>query len=180
MSNKTIKSGTGFSGKSTSLLLIIILLFNVFGYNVYFNVLQNSIRREISFRIKSGIQESELIIIELTTQIEQEITWIKPEKEFTHGGNLYDVVRVTHNNGKTFFHCINDTKENRLIREYAKNANSSQKARKIMNSINLIYFCDQGSDLYLRETSNHEYYTKAFHLTSKNREISDPPPKAIL
>jgi hypothetical protein len=169
-----------FKGKIISLLLLTIMLFSVCGYFVLFNLAQNQIQREIKSRIRHGLIDSELTIIEVTVQNATEIRWIKPGKEFTYRGNMYDVVTVTEKNGKTLLKCINDIREKKLIRDFAKNAESSQKARKLINNISLTYIFQEEFYHNINETSNHEYYTRPNDLASKIIEIADPPPKSIL
>jgi hypothetical protein len=173
-------SGLKKLGKTISLLLIIVLFFNISGHYIYFNVLQNNIRHEIKTRIRHGLHESELTIIEITAQNQTELTWIKPQKEFTYRGDMYDVVKVIEKNGTRYFHCINDTKENKLIREFAKRAESSQKARRLLSNISLTYIFQEEFYDNIIETSDHEYYTQPFNLTSKIKDTSDPPPKLFL
>jgi hypothetical protein len=181
MSNHYKKFGFKGPGIILSLFLIIILLFNIFGYFIYFNILQSNIRHEISDHIRNGLHDSELTIIEINSQNSLEIKWIKPSKEFSYHGYLYDVAKVVEKDGRKYYHCINDTKEDKLIREFAKNTDSSQKAKKLLNNFaSSTYLINEATYKSLNTSTNHNFSIPHFNVILNIREISDPPPKLLV
>jgi hypothetical protein len=180
MSNSIEKSGLLFLRNISSFLLIIILFFNIFGYQVYFTMLQNSVRKEIKSRIREGINEADLTIIVISDDNRKEITWIKPLKEFTFHGNLYDVVRVSDKEGKIIYSCINDTRESKLLKDFASKSESGNKARKLLSNISLNFIYENCSFFLFNNSTAHIYKPSSFMIVSKSIETSDPPPKHLL
>lgn len=180
MSNSIKKSGLLFLGNISSFFLIIILFFNIFGYQVYFTMLQNSVRKEIKSRIREGINESELTIIVISDNNRNELTWIKPLKEFSFHGNLYDVIRVSDKEGKIIYSCIKDTKESKLLKDFASKSETGNKARKLLSNISLNFIPENSSFLLFNNSTANIYKPSSFILVSKSIETSDPPPKHLL
>jgi len=171
-------SYNSIQGKLTCFCLVLILLFNVCGYHIFFNLAQSNLRREIKTRIREGLNEDELTFIEVSARNDAEIMWIKPKKEFSYHGNRYDVVKINYKDGRTYIHCINDIKENKLITEYSKNSESNQKARKLLNNIFTCFVANIDLFFHIRETSDHDYYSYQSDLNLIIKEIADPPPKS--
>jgi hypothetical protein len=166
-------------GNLTSLLLVIILLFNVCGYFILFNVVQKNIRREIRVRIREGTRESELTLIEVSGFNDPEIKWIEPDKEFTYHGNMYDVVKIARKGGKQLYYCIDDVKEKELIVDFQKKHESNQKARKLLSNITTVFTLPISSPFHINEASEQAFCVSYFDIKSKIREVADPPPKAV-
>jgi hypothetical protein len=164
-------------GRLSSLILVSILAFNVCGYYIYFNLAQDNIRREIRARIREGSKEKDLTVIEISGDSANEIRWIKPNKEFTYQGNMYDVVKIKQRNGRKAYYCINDTKENKLIADFSRKCESNQKARKLVSSFSQNYVFQPESLFHINETSNHDFTILSFDIRSKIKEVCVPPPK---
>jgi hypothetical protein len=177
MSNGLIKIGPGFIGKSTSFLLIIILLFNVCGYFILFDVLQEKNHRDIKARINQGIREKELTVIELNSINVSEIKWIEANKEFTWQGNMYDVVKFDIRNGTRCIYCINDTRERKLVREFEDQNDQAQKTRKLLTNFSLVFLPHPSPIPFILESSDQDFCINQSIITTKIREIADPPPK---
>lgn len=163
--------------KPIAFLLLIIISFNIFGYYFCFHIIQSGIRREMQARIREGIDESELAIIAVLPGHEAAIKWIKPGKEFTYHGNLYDVVKLEIRNGKKIYHCINDTREEKLISAFSGRAEANQKARKIINSLSSNYFAQIVSFFHFQKSVSRVFYDLYSNFIPNIREVSDPPPK---
>jgi hypothetical protein len=164
-------------GKIASLLMLLIFLFNVCGYYICFQFVQSEIRREIQARIREGLDNSELTVITVSANDNLEVRWIKPDKEFTYHGSLYDVVKTELKNGKIVYHCINDSREKKLINDFNKKNESNQKSRKILTSHNTSYFAQFRALAHINEISDRDFYSMPFDYISRIKEVSDPPPK---
>jgi len=168
------------TGKLSSLLLVIILLFNVCGYYIIFNVVQNNIRHDIKEQIREGMTESELTMIEITVQNEAEIRWIEHNREFTYRGNMYDVVKIKPVRDGKILYCINDIRERKLITDFAKKNESNQKAKKLLGNFSTNFLPQPGLLRYINESSDQDFLLYTFDIQSKIKETADPPPKLIL
>jgi hypothetical protein len=180
--HKEVKYHVSFTlrEKLSSLLLVIILLFNVCGYYIFFNVVQNNIRHDIKEQIRAGMTESELTMIEITVQNEAEIRWIEHNREFTYRGNMYDVVKIKPVRDGKILYCINDIRERKLITDFAKKNESNQKVRKLLSNFSNNFLPQPGMLRYINESSDQDFLLYTFDIQSKIKETADPPPKLIL
>lgn len=164
--------------KLISFLLAITFLFNIGGYYLWFCVLQNNIQKEIKHEIRRGIKDDDLCLLILTPANEHTFHWIKPEKEFRHLGEMFDVVKSKIIIHKKYYYCIKDTREKQLIAIYNKTHNTkkdSEKRLKRAFSLNLFLQNIQ---------SQHKIYTSIFKYPSLNIayhslsiHITSPPPR---
>ena len=142
-------------------------------------------RKEIKKQIKEGVPEDELTIIKQTSENFDELVWIKPNKEFTYKGTMYDVVRKTiEYNGDVTYHCINDKQETTLF------VNLDEQVRKTMDSRNngkdplqnlfqSLYFSDffVRLDLKIHSTKIENFSEYSSHYSSPELNVSGPPPE---
>jgi hypothetical protein len=155
----------------------MFFLFNIGGYFIWFNIIKNKIQKEIRQEIRKGLSEKDLILITVAVNEESEICWIKPGKEFSYRGEMFDVVKIKTSSDKKFFYCINDSKEKKLISGFEKAHESNQKARKLLGNFQYIFVIQPEPLLHINETSNHEYCIKSFDAPSNIEEVTVPPPK---
>jgi hypothetical protein len=180
MSNRYVILRSKKLGISVAIFLIAILFFNIFGYFIYFNFLQNNIRKEISSRMRQGMHDSELSIIEVNSRNLSELQWIKPNKEFRFRGCLYDLVKTAQKDGKEFLYCINDTRESKLISDFAKNTESNQRAKKLLsNFISANYISCETNFSPVDICNIYHFSISHFNILLNIREINDPPPKLL-
>ena len=164
--------------KFVSSILLVTFLFFIFGYQLYFKYLQYEIQREIKSEIEKSADESELTLIVVSSETENEIHWIKKNEEFRYKGSMYDVVKIATENGKKVFYCINDVKEKNLIVNYTRHNKRRRKA--------LLRFGKILSDKYLPKNLSYNFGKRKanFHFAEYNRnynsvylEILPPPPE---
>jgi hypothetical protein len=160
--------------------LMLTILCNACGFYVFFNQAQNMIRREIRGRIRDGLNESDLVNLEINDENRQEFHWIKPGKEFSFHGNLFDVVKTEKVDGKSILCCINDIKEKKLISDFARTHEASHKAIKFLVMIINSYIDRAGICLHIPVFSAIRFYSNTFNIISKLSEIADPPPKSTV
>lgn len=126
-------------------LVILACLFFVAGQTFDFLVFkyqQNTIRKEIKSQIKSGVDENELHIFEITPAFLKKIKWTKAGKEFRINNRLFDVVKREHQNGKFVLKCINDIQETELFAQLENQI----KNRLAQNEANDDYYKNLAKD----------------------------------
>ncbi len=118
--------------KYISLILLVLILFVSNGYQLYFRYLQHEIHQELKYKIRRGINEKDLSIIIVSSSNDPKIQWTKKGKEFQYKGLMYDVVKKEIKEGKTYYYCLNDVKEQRLIANYSRH---NQRRNKVLLKI---------------------------------------------
>ena len=96
--------------RGLSWAFFLLLAVQSMGTYPTFALMQKRIRSEVKAQIKAGIPESELVGF-TWSEIESEIRWSKPEKEFWYRGTPYDVIRW--DGGRVI--CFPDIKERGLF-----------------------------------------------------------------
>jgi hypothetical protein len=164
--------------KSLSALMIIIFLFNIGGDYFLFYSFRYNIQKEVESQISSGIKDSELSVIEVSSKNESEIIWIRLEKEFRYKNEMYDVAKIKIQNHHKYLYCFKDIKENQLIANFIKSFDSKKEAqKKIKHNI------DSNYDLQkLSTTVNFDFQIlkpsrKTSLYKSQVFDIKQPPPR---
>jgi len=99
--------------------LILLFLFNIFGYYFIYQYNRFLIRLEVKARIRSGTMNEQAEILVLSNPLpSHDFRWIN-RKEFRYRGRLYDVISIKRNGDSTLIHCINDKNEESLIARYS-------------------------------------------------------------
>jgi hypothetical protein len=101
--------------KSLSILVLGIFLFNTMGYYFVFKVNQSMIQSEIRGMIRSGLHHSKYTLVKVDHPESNPQFKILDHNEFTYCGQLYDIVCQTVKGNTTWFYCLNDRQEERLI-----------------------------------------------------------------
>jgi len=170
--------------KSTAILLLILFIYNIFGFYYYFIYKQNSVRSEIKTQIKNNVPQNQLIVLKFTKEQTTKLSFIK-KNEFRLNGKMYDIVKTTIKNNIITYYCINDTQEEKLFEnlneQVSNNLNNIlHKNTSKKNHIKSIkdLFIKEYNDLY----NNRLISFKINYLLSENincRSISPlvPPPK---
>src|ERR1035437_4077437 len=108
-----------FLKKCISILLAFLIFLNSAGYIILFWQIQQDIKREMIQKI-SGILPSEaLICIKFLKKDISRSEWIE-KNELEYNGSMYDVVKKEETSKYFLFYCINDQKEEILIRNYSR------------------------------------------------------------
>ena len=157
----------------------MFFLFNISGYYLWFTILKLNVQKEIRQEIRHGLSEKDLTLITVPIDDESGICWIKPGKEFTLSGKMYDVVKIKISGNWKSYYCINDIKEKKLIARFSKMNETNQKARKLLVNFQYIYVIQPESYFHINETSDHDYVIKSFDATSIIEEVTSPPPKSF-
>lgn len=113
----------------TSILLLSIILFSENGSFFYYSYQRYKIKQEVKKQLSSTIEQGLLELVDLEKN-RDEIKWEDEGKEFSLNGFMYDVKRIEVKNGKTFLVCINDQKENELLKKIVNEIQKNQKDKK--------------------------------------------------
>jgi hypothetical protein len=166
--------------KYISIIVLFIFLFNIGGYYLWFSVIQNGLQKEIEKEIGEGGNDGDFSLIIVPEKGETGIVWIKPDKEFSYKGEMYDVVKIQMHDQKKYYYCLNDSKEKELIANFNKTANHKKETEKKLKRNFNYNFDFQGSciaknlyPVYLTINSTHFLYK------STTVDILSPPPKSL-
>ncbi len=164
--------------KYISVLLLVLFLFVSNGYYLYFKYLQHTIRQEIKYEIRRGIDETELTVITILKDEENEIYWTEKNTEFKYKGAMYDIVKTEVKNNKTIYYCINDVKEQQLFTHFTKqNSSQNRTLIELRKVISNKYFPESYSiNNSVKEMVKH-FATYQFIYKSIAIEILSPPPQ---
>lgn len=128
-----------------------------------------------------SIETKLLEVIELEKN-EKAIEWEEEGKEFSFNDAMYDVKRIEKKDGKTFLYCINDEKENQLLKKIVDAAEKNQKEKKSNSyKFQLIDTVLTYSTIFLPTILPAK--RKFFHFNesaiSLSQEILIPPPRFV-
>jgi len=101
-------------------LLLAIFLFNTMGYFFVFKVNQSFIRYDIRNMIHSGSHKQMFILVKIDYPGSNPNFRKLDHDEFSYCGRLYDIITESVKGNTTWFCCINDRHEERLIAGFEK------------------------------------------------------------
>jgi hypothetical protein len=156
----------------------LVFLLNTGEYYLWYLLVQNKVRNEVSKEIKSGLKDKDLFLVVVSEKDKHAIHWIHHGKEFLYKWSMYDVVKITNKNQKTFIYCINDVKEKQLLDNYkVKEKLKKELDKKIKRFFQSNYF---STISVLRNTLNVcdcNFRLIIQHCESNYKTIPSPPPK---
>ncbi|HYC27338.1 MAG TPA: hypothetical protein VEB42_00965 [Chitinophagaceae bacterium] len=167
--------------KLVAISLLLIVFFNQLGYYFIHSLQQYQARQEIKRTLLANLPESELEVISAPAE---KLQWEEDGKEFYYHGQMYDVVSMKVLHGKTFYYCINDTKEKQLLDQLVRVVRSSNEEGKSTSAKNIIKYMVIDSELpdtgipLVCLTSKPEYTTFTSQLASSDHEVIPQPPRA--
>lgn len=100
--------------KVVGITFMFLLLWQALGVYPTFEFVRFRIRREVKTMIKAGIPEEDLTTF-VWSEIEKDIRWTKPEKEFIYRGEMFDVIRFDSVQGQKTVKVFKDLKERGLF-----------------------------------------------------------------
>ena len=170
-------------------ILLLLVLFQAEAYLVIFEIQQYQVRREIKQRIKAGVPEDELVLLEIPAALEENpgATFQRINgHEFRYQGTMYDVIRQERCGKVTRYYCINDEKETRLFanldnlvhRQMDRDSRRREQRRDLQRLLSLIYYhCDTDFRL-LRSEGEFELTHHPFALKTWASLPVIPPPQS--
>ncbi len=164
--------------------LILLISISHFGYYFVCSYQQKKVRKEMKLRMLANINSTSLVVFEKAL-IDPEIIWKEKGKEFILKGEMFDIVSITKNAGKTYFHCINDKVEKKMLNDFASKignqASGSAKGKKSLNQIKFqlqdIVLIDLKEAYIFHASLSHHYYTADEALIFTSKKVSLPPPR---
>jgi chorismate mutase len=165
--------------KVTAASFLIMIFISQVGYYFFYSYRQHQIKEEIKEELFAKIPESSLELI-IQEQYGDRIRWEEQDKEFYLDGNLYDVAKVKHENGKTYLYCINDEKEKELLANLSKTVNRNHRnGRSVLKFQFSVYVLNKTE--IIPETFSaipNEFPLLDVSLNTSFKETISPPPKA--
>lgn len=138
--------------KIIAVLLSLCLLFNIFGFYTVYLISRRIVKAEMKQYIRELASDAELEIISPDPDAMRNpevFKWIE-QGEFRYKGKMYDVVRTEVNNGRVYYYCVNDTREEAVMHrfELAHHQSGScdpvkTKSSRIINQIIKDFFFPQ-------------------------------------
>jgi len=110
--------------KIGAVLIIFILLFNIAGFYLLFQIKRWSIREEVEQKLKKTIPEKYLTRIEITPQITEEIEWEEENEEFSFRGDMYDLAYQKKIGNKIYYYCFKDDEETYVVNQLDQTVNN--------------------------------------------------------
>jgi hypothetical protein len=166
--------------KGLVILFLTILCVSQTGYYFIYKYQLRQAKREMKAELFAKLPESsfELFIAEDNNTI----VWKEDGKEFSLGGEMYDVAKIKKENGKTILYCINDKKEKILFQNFAKALkNDLSKNKSGKSSIKFQYtdFTINAPEYNSGAISLPAYTFTLFSssLSTVHKEINAPPPR---
>lgn len=104
-----------------SLSLLFLLVANTIGGICILNIHHHHIKEYVESILRNGNIEVSLEKIVIPANQSDQLIWLKENKEFRCKGKMYDVICTEYKKDTIIYHCINDKKEEDLIREIANN-----------------------------------------------------------
>jgi hypothetical protein len=165
--------------KIISILLLSIIFLSELGYYFCYTLQQYQVKREVKRELLNNVASFLLEKIELEKNI-QSIEWEEEGKEFYLAGQLYDVHKTIVENGKTILYCLNDVKEEELIKQMNNAAQPGNHKDKSLLKLTLSY-CIVETPLKISAPLSSAICTAFFYFDETalpaNKEINVPPPR---
>lgn len=105
--------------KCISILLAFLIFLNSAGYIILFWEIQQDVKREMIKKISGILPSEELTCIKFLKKDISRSEWIE-KNELEYNGSMYDVVKKKETIIYFLFYCINDQKEEILIKNYSR------------------------------------------------------------
>ena len=112
--------------KSINISFLLLLFFSQIGYYFFYMFQQHQIKEAVKHELLAKLPESSLEIIDAKTY-RNDIEWEAENKEFYLHGQMYDVAFIKVIKGKTLIYCLNDSKEDELLKSLANAVNSGNE-----------------------------------------------------
>lgn len=104
--------------KSTVILFLIIVFLSQCGYYCFCTIQLLLAKEAAREQLLKDIPEN--LLTKICTSDNTAIQWEEEGKEFRLNGEMYDVVKMKYENGKTYVICINDEKEDEIFAAFEK------------------------------------------------------------
>lgn len=155
------------------------------GYLFWVEHQQELLKKEMRMRLRAGINRDLQDEFEITLKegkpADPSFRW-EEEKEFSYKGKMYDVIDKQIVDGKLRIRCIEDSKEEELLKKLAdiqeKEGKKGDKSRAILLLLTTFTIRTEITSTPNVEDipcSYYEHYLSA--ITSAEKEVVTPPPR---
>ncbi len=103
-----------------AVISITLMLFNLFGYTMLFQLEKDHIQHTWKQKLKKGVPSDELYHFQFSQDEWKNLNWTKPCKEFKIGEQFYDVVHKELQNGSYLIQAVSDDQETKLFQNLAE------------------------------------------------------------
>ena len=172
---------TALIKKLITISFLLLLFFSQLGYHFIYTIQQEEAKEEAKEKLLALLPDAALKMIDAN---EHEIKWEEEGKEFYLYGQLYDVAKVKIINGKKILYCLNDKKEEQVLKDLSNSVqsgtdqNTNNKPGQHLVKFQLadfILFTEKITTVYQPARQKHVDGTAAIVYTIK--EVNTPPPK---
>lgn len=166
--------------KVITILILSVIFFSELGYYFFYTLQQCQLKQQMNKEWLAAIPLASLQKIELDKNIHL-IEWEEEGKEFYLDEQLYDVQKIVIENGKTILYCLNDKKEEQLLKDMANATEHNNNKQK--NNLSLKIFPDycltELAEKISIPTADHHQSFFYFNETALStvKEITVPPPR---
>lgn len=102
-----------------SILLILLLLYNAFGYLFTYLHLKKIFKKEAFEKIDNFLNHDELVTLGFSnSELDEKVSFIH-SREFVFNGEMYDIFSREERNDSIFFECVCDKNENLLEKSFS-------------------------------------------------------------
>ena len=164
---------------------MIISQFGYYSYCIYQIYEAKEVAHE---QLLKQLPENLLTKIDLQNNIG--IQWEEEGKEFKLNGEMYDVVRTSNENGKTYLYCFGDKNEDKVLKKFenvvkncidnSSNSDKSHNTAKITMPEWVFEVQDISINGKLPTWTPQQYINYTPALCSRSGKINHPPPNFIL
>lgn len=163
--------------------MLTAIFFNEVGYFFYYTYQQYQVKKEVKRELHYAGADQFLEIMELD-KIKQSIIWEEVDREFLLNGEMFDVKKTITKNGKTFLYCLNDKKEEALLKKFSTTAGQhggkpgSNKTKHVLKlQENTYLLTSAGVCLQPLQAILQPFYFFDETPFSKPGDIITPPPR---
>jgi len=163
----------------------MLLFFSQIGYYFLYMFQQHLIKEAVKHELLAKLPESSLEIIDADAH-EKDIEWEEEDMEFYLYGQMYDVAYIKVINGKKLIYCLNDSKEDDLLKRLANTIDSGKgqsHSNKAGHQVIKFQQCDcimlSQHEIAINEPVSVKYIDHSVALITNVIEIFTPPPDLI-
>lgn len=129
--------------------------------------------------IGESLSEKDLSIIIIPLKGKPGIVWIRPDKEFSYKGEMYDVVKIHYKNQQKYIYCKNDTREKELITNFNITRSSKKETeKKLKRNFNFSFYIQPNTISKNLYPIDLKFITTNILYKSTIVDIHSPPPKS--
>jgi hypothetical protein len=172
--------------KTISISFLFLLLFSQAGYYLFYKLQQHQIKESVKQELLSKLPESSLEKIDAYAN-RNDIRWEEKDREFYLHGQMYDVAFIKVTDGKTLIYCLNDSKEEDLLKSLAnavksvnEQTNSGKDGQHVIKFQLADFLIPVQQTITISEPVPAKYVDYSSPLITHITELFTPPPDLML